>query len=163
MAQISEKSWELPNFWALVQNPASRGMVGPLGGLEKKIVNPFVTCKPKMDQKGPVLGPFLARFSICGRHLEALGVRPYLENGWLWSEISESPNPPFFRKILAQTKFLDRGGGQASPPNCEIVSYGTHSEIGGCPVPPLSNIFVWAENFHYIFLKKEQFLHPQIS
>ena len=67
-----------------------------------------------MDQKRPVLGPFLARFSIRGHDPDPLGVGSDLKHGQFWSEISESTNPPFFRKILAQTKFLD-GGGQGTP------------------------------------------------
>ena len=75
-----------------------------------------------MDQKGPVLGPFLARFSIRGHHPDPLEVRSDLENGRFWSQISESPDPPFFRNILAQTKILD-GGARVPPHISEIVPY----------------------------------------
>ena len=74
-----------------------------------------------MDQKEPVLGPLLARFSIRGHLPDPLGVQPNLENGRFWSQISESTNPPFFRKILAQTKFLDGGGATRPPPISENV------------------------------------------
>ena len=69
-----------------------------------------------MDQKAPVLGTFLARFSIRGHDPDPLGVGSDLKNGQFWSEISESTNPPFFRKNSVQTKFLDRGGAKAPPP-----------------------------------------------
>ena len=81
-----------------------------------------------MDQKGPVLGSFLARFSIRGHDPDPLGVGSDLKNGQFWSEISESTNPPFFRKFSAQTKFLDRATGH--PPISEIVQAIFYLEIG---------------------------------
>ena len=83
-----------------------------------------------MDQKGPVLGPFLAR-SIRGRDPEPLEVRSDLENGRFWSQISESSNPPFFRKFLAQTKILARGGATGHPPISECVPYVKLNKLGG--------------------------------
>ena len=79
-----------------------------------------------MDQKGPVLGPFLERFSIRGYDPDPLGVSSDLE---FWSQISESTNPPFFRNFSAQTKILDRGANHPTP-NCEIVSYDRLHKFG---------------------------------
>ena len=123
-------------------------MVGPLGGLEKKIVNPFFTCKPKMDQKDPVLGPLLA-------HSDPLEVRSDLENGRFLSQISESPDPPFFRKKLAQTFF---GWGALDPPPIFLKMYhGTFSQLGGMPwSPPIQNFCLsrFFSELEYYPLKK---------
>ena len=53
-AQISEKSWELPNFWAPDQNPVSPRSGWTSRGVWTKIKNRFFTCKTRIDQKGPL-------------------------------------------------------------------------------------------------------------
>ena len=53
MAQNSEKSWELPIFGCPIKIRHRRGMVGPLGGLEKKMSTHFLRENPKWTKKGP--------------------------------------------------------------------------------------------------------------
>ena len=82
-----------------------------------------------MDQKGPVLGPFLARFSIRGT------------TRIFWGSVQTSKMVNFDPKYLKVqiphcSENFRIGGGATIPPNCEIVSYDTISEMGGVPCPP---------------------------
>ena len=96
-----------------------------------------------MDQKGAVLGPFLARFSIRGHDPDPLGVSSDLKNGQFWSEISESTNPHFSEKFRLKQKFWM--GGQPSPPIVKLCHMVHFQKWGGIECPPPAKIFIWAK------------------
>ena len=81
MVSNSKKSGELPNFWVPYQNSASPRSGWTSRWSEQKSKNRFFTCKTRIDQKGHVLGPFLARFSIRVHDPDPLGVSSDLKNG----------------------------------------------------------------------------------
>ena len=54
---------------------------------------------------------------------------------------------PHFSDLFRLKQIFWIGGPKYPPPNCEIVPYGTFSEIGGSSAPPPSKNFVWAKNF----------------
>ena len=51
MAQISEKSWELPNLWVPDQNPASPRSGWTSGGSGKKLSTHFLRVNPEWTKK----------------------------------------------------------------------------------------------------------------
>ena len=61
MAQISEKSWELPNFGCPIKIRHRRGLVETLGGLQK---NSQCVLDGGFEQKWPKMG--LKKWSISG-------------------------------------------------------------------------------------------------
>ena len=81
MVSNSKKSGELPIFWVPDQNPASSRSGWTSRGSEQKSKIHFLRVKPESTKKGPVLGPFLARFSIRGHDPDPLGVGSDLKNG----------------------------------------------------------------------------------